>query len=108
MSSNFKNIIVYHPDNTNEESNVNDLLADELTDFKEWVCWAGIQNISITNTGEVYRASCRVGGSLGNIASGFSIPTTPVTCTKKTCTCAADIQLSKALPEYIHMLRVGQ
>ena len=106
MSSNFKNIIVYQSNGTSEESNVNDLLANEQNKFEGWVCWAGIQNITIRSNGEVVRAVCGVGGSLGNIYTGFSIPTEPIICTKNKCTCAADIQLSKALPEHIYKLRV--
>jgi len=46
--------------------------------------------------GEVHRATCRVGGSLGNIYTGtFSVPVEPVICTRDWCTCAADIPISK-------------
>ena len=49
--------------------------------------------------GEVHRATCRVGGSLGNIYEGtFVAPTEPVVCTRDWCTCAADIPLTKFLP----------
>jgi len=106
MSSNFKNIIIYSTEGIAEESNVNDLLAEEENKFKGWLCWAGIQNITILNDGTVVRAICRVGGSLGSIYTGFTMPTEPIICTKEKCTCAADIQLSKALPEHIDKLRV--
>ena len=46
--------------------------------------------------GEVHRATCRVGGSLGNIYEGtFTLPDQPVICTRDFCTCAADIPLTK-------------
>ncbi len=46
--------------------------------------------------GEVHRATCRVGGSLGNIYTGtFAIPTEPIICDRNFCTCAADIPLTK-------------
>jgi hypothetical protein len=46
--------------------------------------------------GEVHRATCRVGGSLGNIYNGtFEHPSQAVICTRKWCTCAADIPLTK-------------
>lgn len=108
MSSNFKNIVVYYEDGTSEESNVNDLLAQETNQFAGWVCWAGVQNVTIDNQGTVYRAICRVGGPLGNIYDGFEMPDGPIVCTKKKCTCAADIQLSKALPDYVYKLRIGK
>lgn len=107
MASNFKNIIIHYEDGQHIESNVNDLLASETNKFNGWVCWAGIQNITIDNQGDVYRAICRVGGRLGNIFDGFVIPTDPIICSKQKCTCAADIQLSKADPAHINKLRVG-
>ena len=106
MSSNFKNIILYYDDDTSQEGNVNDFLADEQNKFEGWVCWAGVQSITIRSDGEVFRALCKVGGSLGNINTGFTIPTAPIACTSKKCMCAADIQLSKALPEHLDKLRV--
>jgi len=46
--------------------------------------------------GEVYRATCRVGGSLGNIYEGnFENPSDSITCTRNWCTCAADIPITK-------------
>lgn len=108
MASSFKNIIVHREDGISEESNVNDLLADETNRFQGWICWAGVQNVTIDNQGTVYRAICRVGGPLGNIYDGFTMPEEPIVCTKQKCTCAADIQLSKAHPDHVKKLRVGK
>ena len=45
--------------------------------------------------GDVHRATCRVGGSLGNIYKGtFQKPTEPID-TRDWCTCAADINITK-------------
>lgn len=106
-TTNFNNIIVHYDNGTQTEDNVNNLLAQEQNDFRGWECWAGIQNITIDNQGVVWRAICRVGKPLGNIYDGFDMPTDTITCTKARCTCAADIQLSKAKPDHIKRLRVG-
>lgn len=106
-ANNFKNIIVHYDDGTSEEDNVNNITARELNDFRGWECWAGVQNITIDNKGDVYRAICKVGGKLGNIYDGFEMPTGTIICDKPACNCAADVQLSKALPEHTHRLRVG-
>ena len=74
----------------------NDVIKLHLNKFKDWKCYAGIESLMINWDGEVHRATCRVGGSLGNIYSGsFSIPKEPIICDRNFCTCAADIPLTK-------------
>lgn len=74
----------------------NDIIKEHFNQFKGWSCAAGIESLMINWDGEVHRATCRVGGSLGNIYKGtFEQPDKWITCTRKWCTCAADIPLSK-------------
>jgi len=104
----------YHPDDykwlTEQEATVqpntviddnqlihaNDVIKLHLNKYKGWTCNAGIESLMINWNGDVHRATCRVGGSLGNIYEGnFNIPIDPVTCDRNFCTCAADIPLTK-------------
>jgi hypothetical protein len=74
----------------------NDVIKNHLNQFKGWTCSAGIESLMINWDGEVHRATCRVGGSLGNIYDGtFVVPAEPITCTRDWCTCSADIPLTK-------------
>jgi MoaA/NifB/PqqE/SkfB family radical SAM enzyme len=74
----------------------NDIIKHNLNQFEGWRCSAGIESLMINWDGEVHRATCRVGGSLGNIYEGsFEQPEDWIICTRKFCTCAADIPLSK-------------
>ena len=74
----------------------NDIIKKQLNQFKGWTCNAGLESLMINWDGEVHRATCRVGGSLGNIYQGtFVAPSDPVICTRDWCTCAADIPLTK-------------
>lgn len=74
----------------------NDVIKKHLNQFKGWTCNAGLESLMINWDGEVHRATCRVGGSLGNIYHGtFVVPNDPVICTRDWCTCAADIPLTK-------------
>lgn len=74
----------------------NDVIKLHLNKYNGWSCNAGIESLMINWDGEVHRATCRVGGSLGNIYSGtFLIPTQPIICDRNFCTCAADIPLTK-------------
>lgn len=77
----------------------NDVIKLHLNKYKDWSCNAGIESLMIDNDGEVYRATCRVGGSLGNIYnSTFTVSEDPVICTRNYCTCSADIPLTKLAP----------
>jgi MoaA/NifB/PqqE/SkfB family radical SAM enzyme len=74
----------------------NDVIKLHLNKYKGWSCNAGIESLMINWDGDVHRATCRVGGSLGNIYEGsFNVPAEPVTCDRNFCTCAADIPLTK-------------
>ena len=74
----------------------NDVIKLHKNQFKNWTCNAGIESLMINWDGEVHRATCRVGGSLGNIYTGtFTAPDAPISCTRDWCTCAADIPLTK-------------
>jgi MoaA/NifB/PqqE/SkfB family radical SAM enzyme len=74
----------------------NDIIKKHMNNFEGWKCNAGIESLMINWDGEVHRATCRVGGSLGNIYEGtFVAPEESIICTRKWCTCAADIPLTK-------------
>lgn len=109
--SSFDNILTYSIDSEGQiekdSANVNDLLMKETNQFEGWECWAGLQNITIDNNGNVWRAICRQGESLGSIHTDFDVASDTVICRKKKCTCAADLHLSKAMPEHRNLLRAG-
>lgn len=79
-----------------KQMHANDIIKNHLNQFKGWSCSAGLESLMINWDGEVHRATCRVGGSLGNIYQGsFNLPIEPIICTRDWCTCAADIPLTK-------------
>lgn len=74
----------------------NDIIKLHMNKYRGWTCNAGIESLMINWDGDVHRATCRVGGSLGNIyEASFVAPSEPVTCDRNFCTCAADIPLTK-------------
>lgn len=76
----------------------NDVIKLHLNKFNGWTCAAGVESLMINWDGEVHRATCRVGGSLGNIYNDtFVNPATDVVCSRNWCTCSADIPLTKRL-----------
>jgi MoaA/NifB/PqqE/SkfB family radical SAM enzyme len=79
-----------------EQMHANDIIKLHKNKFKGWTCTAGLESLMINWDGEVHRATCRVGGSLGNIYNDtFELPVDPIICTRDSCTCAADIPLTK-------------
>lgn len=74
----------------------NDVIKKHLNQYNGWHCNAGLESLMINWDGDVHRATCRVGGTLGNIyTNSFVVPTSPVICDRNYCTCAADIPLTK-------------
>jgi len=78
----------------------NDVIKQHLNQFKGWRCDAGLESLMINWDGEVHRATCRVGGSLGNIYNdSLIVPTNSIICTRDWCTCSADIPLTKSVSQ---------
>ena len=74
----------------------NDVIKLHLNKYTDWSCNAGIESLMINWDGDVHRATCRVGGSLGNIYQDtLMVPNEPINCDRNFCTCAADIPLTK-------------
>ena len=95
------NTLLFYKDKPMEQRHANDVIKLHLNKYKDWTCNAGIESLMINWDGDVHRATCRVGGSLGNIYEGnFVAPSEPVRCDRNFCTCAADIPLTKHDPNY--------
>jgi MoaA/NifB/PqqE/SkfB family radical SAM enzyme len=87
-------VVTYH--DREELYHANDIIKLHLNKYKDWSCNAGIESLMINWDGDVHRATCRVGGSLGNIYNDtLVVPSEPVRCDRNFCTCAADIPLTK-------------
>lgn len=96
INSNYSTVLPNVIIDDTTQLHANDVIKLHLNQYNGWQCNAGLESLMINWDGEVHRATCRVGGSLGNIYNGsFKRPTTAVTCTRNWCTCAADIPLTK-------------
>lgn len=74
----------------------NDVIKTHQNKFLGWECYVGIESLMINWDGDVHRATCRVGGSLGNIYNGtYTYPKLPIICSREWCTCAADVYITK-------------
>ena len=76
---------------------VEEALAARVNSWEGWFCAAGSENLHISADGNLFSATCRVGGYLGNVFEGqMSLPEKWIVCTKKWCMCGADMQIRKA------------
>lgn len=78
----------------NNPVTANDLILQGLNKHRGWTCYAGIDMVNIDFTGNIFRANCEQGLTLGTI-SNFSLPKAPITCDKNECNCLSDIYLRK-------------
>lgn len=84
----------------------NDVIKLNMNKFKDWTCHAGVESLMVNWDGEVHRATCRVGGSLGNIYENtFVVPAEPIQCTRNFCTCASDIPITKYDKNYSNQVQ---
>jgi len=71
------------------------LIVNQENSWVGWKCNAGVEQIIITDKGDIYRGWCMVGGTIGNIYSSAKLPTEPIICHKQTCHCNFDITCKK-------------
>lgn len=72
-------------------------LAKKMTNWMGWQCAAGHDNIHVTSDGDIYAATCKVGGLLANVFDSFGgLSGRWIQCTKAVCACGSDMQLKKS------------
>ena len=91
-----------------QSDNVNTLLQKRINTFFGWQCRAGIETLYIENDGNVFRASCKQGGSVGNIFTGFSLDYKPITCRKSWCNCSDDLNTTKWKKGYSQVIGISE
>jgi hypothetical protein len=104
-----KPIRTYAEDGSWRDWSTDELVGDKLNYLPDWKCGAGVDSLYIDMDGFVWTASCRVGGKLGNVFEDFTVPTDWIDCTRKTCSCGADLFVPKTKTiEFKPLLRRGQ
>ncbi|WP_170422234.1 radical SAM protein [Ruegeria arenilitoris] len=82
-------------DGSRETFRPNEFIMRGENRWKGWTCDAGIESLRIAGDGGVFRAVCGVGGRIGKIGGDIALPEGAVICTKESCSCVADILISK-------------
>lgn len=100
----FVNLGAWYKDGSYSEMHSNQLLAMQSTQFKNWLCFRGIDGVYIDFDGHIYRANCNAGGPIGKIGHEFVLPVEPITCPFDSCLTLPDIITRKCRsPEYLHL-----
>lgn len=76
-------------------TNPSELLITNQTNFKGWQCWTNTRVLNIGYGGGVKDTACKQREVLGDIYTGFTIPTEPKICYQDFCWCHSDIQPPK-------------
>lgn len=91
-----KSLIVANANGEYEALSVEEALAKRISNWKGWRCSAGVENIHVNADGNIWSATCKVGGYLGNVYDDFfKLPSEWIACTKEWCMCGSDMQLRK-------------
>lgn len=83
------------------EINTDQLLSNDLVNFRDWICFAGVDSLYVHFDGQIYRASCFNSGALAHISDGVSFCDSPVVCEKDACVCNQDIATRKARSNFL-------
>ncbi len=89
----------YNADGQFMDYSTDDLVGSKFNSFEGWSCGLGSMSLFVDMDGNIFGASCQVGGKLGNIYEDFEIPEKWMTCDRKICSCGADLFIPKAKTE---------
>ena len=82
---------VHYLDGTTQNLSTFDLIANDQTNFVGWDCYAGIDSLVVTFSGDIYRSWCMQDGPIGSIYDeNIELPTHPTKCRTKICQCGVD------------------
>lgn len=90
-----KPIRIYASSGQWRDVSTDELVGQGLNRFKSWTCYAGVDNLFIDMDGVAWVASCRQGGSLGNVFESMTSLNSTLTCEQDVCSCGADLFIPK-------------
>jgi len=89
-------LTVEYSDGSTQSLSTFDLLASDQTNFIGWDCYAGIDSLVVTFSGDIHRAWCMQDGPIGSIYDDeIKLPTAPTKCRTKICQCGVDLSSKK-------------
>ena len=91
---------VYRQEGIIEKRQRHDINKEQLEsksyNFKGQKCYAGIEQLVVMHTGDVYRGFCKQGGKIGNVfENNINLPTEPINCPLDYCRNGFDKEATK-------------
>jgi len=87
-----------------KEINSDYLLANDLSSFRGWTCFAGVDSLFVDFDGQIYRGTCQNAGAVGHISQDFHFVSTPTVCEFDWCLCNTDICVRKARSDQVRLV----
>lgn len=96
LSPSMAELEVKYADGKTENLSTFDLIANDQTNFVGWDCYAGVDSLVVTFSGDIYRSWCMQDGPIGSIYDeNIELPTHPTKCRTKICQCGVDLSAKK-------------
>jgi MoaA/NifB/PqqE/SkfB family radical SAM enzyme len=104
-----KPLRVYDADGNWKDFGTDEFVGQQLNYLDGWSCSMGVENLFINSDGDVFGASCMMGGTYGNVFDNFKLAKEWPRCKKLICSCGADLFIPKvSLAEHLPLLRKKQ
>lgn len=98
-SPTYINIGMWDIDQDYHEIHSDLLLSNDMINFKNWVCYAGVDSAFIDFDGSIYRGMCMNGGAVSTISMGKIFFEEPTICHRNRCFCNHDMSARKSVQE---------
>jgi len=76
-------------------SSAHRFISEGVNHWKNWKCYAGIEQIVVDTEGQIWRGWCKEGGIIGVIEQPINFPKNPIICQRDFCHCNFDIMCTK-------------
>jgi organic radical activating enzyme len=86
------------PGGERQKVRANEFVLRGENHWRGFRCNAGLESLRIKGSGVITRAVCSVGDDIGRLGEAVQLPVAPVLCSAETCSCVADILITKSRP----------
>jgi hypothetical protein len=101
----YSNMGVWLPDGSYQETHSDEILNQNWHNYTGWICYAGVDLLTMEFDGSIYRGQCHQGDVIGHITDlDFKLPEQPTVCDRNTCYSALDITTRKSKSSHVNLI----